>query len=655
VCENMCVSKLNVRIFVYMPNNYENTSLWRTSLVAPENDANAKYYGRLSSAYEIFRQRAASITARIQSQMPNLTLHDVTHLDALWETASLVAGPNYPLNPLEGFVFGGAVLLHDAALCFEAYRGGSIEVRSNPVWKDAYAVECTFENDNRSDEEKITAADFSALRQLHARQAEDLVNHSWSNPDDETGLFLIDDSHLREHLGQLIGQIAASHHWNIEDVASRLPSQINALGEFPRKWQIDAVKVACLLRCADPLHIDNTRAPDFFHVLLRRKGISFQHWQAQNRLGRPYLDSSDRSDETIVITSTRSFPESDADSWWVAYDAVCLADKEIRSSNALLESRNIQNSPAFKIKRIRGTDSPERMSDHIRAIGWVPCSVEIHVGNIEHLVKTLGGQSLYNEHLVDFLAVAIRELIQNARDAVCAKRIFASGYKGEIRVRLAHHEGRLILLVEDDGIGMSQRVLTGPLLDFGTSFWTSSLVRSEWQGLQSSSFQSVGKFGIGFYAVFMVSDAVKVSSRRYDDGLDSAFQISFPRGLVLRPLLTKGRFLDYDTSTCVTLEIKDEFVFDDNEILIKRNLMNSTNFCVSFPSYISAIVAGIDVDVVYLDPQSHRHEVHNSKFDNMTNQGKWLNMISFADSQNDPVLHLHITKNSRSCLKSSQT
>jgi hypothetical protein len=54
--------------------------------------------------------------------MPTYTVHDLTHADALWETASLVTGPDVELNPAEGFVLGAAFLFHDAAMGLAAYR-----------------------------------------------------------------------------------------------------------------------------------------------------------------------------------------------------------------------------------------------------------------------------------------------------------------------------------------------------------------------------------------------------------------------------------------------------------------------------------------------------------------------------------------------------
>ena len=342
--------------------SFENTTLWQSSLARQENDQFHNERERLRSQFFTFRKKVSQLVTRISAQLPNLTLHDISHLDALWEVASLIAGSDYPLNPLEGFILGGAFLLHDAALCFEAFGGGVNEVRATRAWQDAFVAESQRDGERLREEIK-KVADFLALRQLHAEQAETLVEREWPYPDSSGSTYLIDDEHLRRHLGKLIGQIASSHHWSIEEVGSRLRQQVNAPGEFPRTWRIDPVKIACLLRCADALHIDNNRAPDFLYALFKQRGISFLHWQAQNWLSHADLDSSD--DTAVLITSTCAFPEESSDSWWIAFDAVCVADKEIQASNALLKSRETAQSTSFQVRRTKGTDSPEDMAQYI--------------------------------------------------------------------------------------------------------------------------------------------------------------------------------------------------------------------------------------------------------------------------------------------------
>ena len=624
----------------------ERTSLWQKTLASPEKDDNKNERDLLRTALLSFRKNTEQLVSRIAAVLPGLTRHEISHLDGLWETASLIAGENYPLTPLEGFVFGGSVLLHDSALCFEAYEGGVEGLRGTTIWKDAHVAEAD-KNSHASEEELKAAADFATLRQLHADQSFKLAEKSWKDPDTGQDIYLIENYQLRKHLGQLIGQIASSHHWDIEKVASILRNQVNALSDFPREWRIDPVKIACLLRCADAAHIDNSRAPDFLHALLQRRGISFTHWQAQNRLARVDLDQLDRNKSTILFTSTRQFSETEADSWWVAYDATCLIEKEIRASNALLESREAgSSSPPFQIKRVKGTESPERMTEHIQVNGWTPCTAELHVGNMENLVRTLGGEQLYGSG-IDKLEVTVRELIQNARDSIHARRVVEPDYVGCITVRIHKHEDSHWLSVEDDGVGMSKRTLTGPLLDFGTSFWTSSLVQHEFPGLRSSRFQPVGQFGIGFYSVFMIADEVHITSKRWDEGLDYANQIIFKNGISFRPLLKNGRCpeLTSNTSTIVSLRLRQNVLEENFKVEVKRNLMGSKNLFVGISNYLSAIVAGLDTKVCYIGPDKVKEDIHAGKcFDEMDVQG-WLKQISFAEYQeNKEEIITHIQK-----------
>lgn len=612
----------------------KNTSLWNVSLAEVKDDKYSEQRDDLRSSFLKFRNNASMLVSQISGVLPGLTQHDITHLDALWETASIICGDDYPLSPLEAFVLGGSILLHDSALCFEAYENGVEGVRETVTWKDHYASlkdQCS----NEKEEEDQSSADFAALRSLHAQQAEELGEMGWRDPDTNQELFLIENPTLRKHLGKLIGQIAASHHWNIDDVISRLPNQVNTLSSYPREWRIDPVKLACILRCADAAHIDNERAPDFLHALIKRRGISYVHWQAQNKLASVDIDQSDSTGSTLLFTSTRNFLESESESWWVAYDAICMIDKEIRDSNALLESRSIPLKQ-FQVKRVRGVESPELMSNYLQTEGWNPCMAEIHVGNIEGLVDSLGGEKLYGAGC-DKLEVILRELIQNSRDSIHARRISDEDFSGRITVRIRNVSGDYWLFVEDDGVGMSKRVLTGPLLDFGTSFWTSSLVQSEFPGLRSSRFKSVGKFGIGFYSVFMVSDEVRVSSRPWKGGEADVWQVYFKNGLSLRPILKNSVPLDLPSkaSTQISVRLK-KGTFDGDKITIKRNLMNSKNLEVSIDEYISAICTGLDVSVFFSHDDSEGIEVHPEAI-NDNNKLNWLHSIAFSKHQNEEV------------------
>ncbi len=152
--------------------------------------------------------------------------------------------------------------------------------------------------------------------------------------------------------------------------------------------------------------------------------------------------------------------------------------------------------------------------------------------------------------------------MQNAADAVDARAVLDGDFvvsESRITVKFTKDEGVYILSIEDDGLGMSERTLTGALLDFGTSFWRSDAARNEFPGLQAR-FVPRGRYGIGFFSVFMWADSVKVSSRRYSEGISDARVLEFTAGLGSRPILRPAASGESSTrfNTKVTLRIPEE-------------------------------------------------------------------------------------------------
>ena len=622
----------------------KNTTLW-TETLAPSNDnLHQDKIEELRTSLLKFRENVSFLVSNISKKLPDLTQHDISHLDALWEVASLIVGKDYPINPLEAFVLGGSILLHDSALCVEAYENGEAGLRETIEWKDAFADLCDKQtNEQQTELQKL--ADFIALRQLHAQQAENLIERIWIDPETNQQMFLLENQILRKHLGKLIGQIAASHHWDIEFLISKLSTQQNSISSFPREWRIDSVKIACILRCADAAHIDNERAPDFLHALIKRQGISLDHWKAQNKLANVDIDQSEDGEDTLIFTSTLDYQENESEAWYVAYDAACLVDKEIKSCNQILK-RN-RNSNVFQVKKVKGVESPEEMSKYIKPNGWKPCSAKVHVGNIEKVIQNLGGEMLYGSNS-DNLEIVLRELIQNSRDSIKARSIFDKNFESKIQISVQTNKDAVSLVIEDDGLGMSERVITGSLLDFGTSFWTSSLVRSEFPGLRSSNFKSIGKFGIGFYSVFMIAEQVFISSKNWDKGVDDIIEVKFPQGFTLRPILTKGEVQDYNSqiSTRIKIKLKPQIINSKLQVQIRTNRQGAKNFNVHLSQFISALSAGIDVPIYFKEENEEEILVHERIDKKDFDKKAWLEQISFSNhlTENQELISKNISR-----------
>jgi len=615
-------------------NTYQETLLWRKTL-ASSDDTNDSLRSQLRESYENARENASVVLNKIQEQFPKLTLHDISHVDSLWQTASVIIGrENYPITPLEGYVLGCSFLFHDAALCYEAY-GGKDQLRLRKEWKDYFADEQN--NYEKSAEDKELDTDFRTIRFLHGTFASEMVTKTFEH-DNGTTFHIIKDDDLRKHLGMLIGSIAASHHWNISDI-NKLPPQINAMAGYPAEWRIEPRKLACIIRCADAAHIDGGRAPEHLLKVLEINGVSFDHWNAQNHLSQ--IDCDINNPHQAIITSTLPFIEDDFASWNVAYDAIHILDKEIKSSNNLLAK--INPDLCFEITQIAGASSRETLLEYLRTEGWTPCSASIHIADVKSLIEKLGGSHLYGER--DHILVVLRELIQNARDAVKA-RTYVDEYfdhkDARINIEVEKEANNYWISVSDNGIGMNRDTITSSLLDFGSSFWASDLAKIQYPGLRSSSFRSVGKFGIGFYSVFMVASEVRVESRRYDSSHEDSIILKFPNGLSLTPIMVpiKGN-TGYNTK--VKFKINPGVFQWTGGYEIKR--FEGSSMDVPFSAVLSSVCAGLDVDVYYQQVGEAHLKIHTNIASSNLDKREWLRDISYANFQKNENLDNFIEDN----------
>jgi hypothetical protein len=251
-----------------MDNNYEHTSLWQTAF-APKDDGCNERRGRLIAAYKEFRSRVSDLLQLIHSELPGLTVHDITHVDKLWDVASEIAGPSYLLNPSEAFVLGGAFLLHDAAHCRAAFPGGLAEIQAKTEWKDVAARHDFKPEALVPGSTEFQTVLFDALRALHPKQARTLAFASWAAPGETPQLLLPDDG-LRNAYGAVIGEIAESHWWYPHRLETLADRTINApVCLQPAKWLVDRLKLAALLRTSDAAHLDANRAPRFLYALVQ--------------------------------------------------------------------------------------------------------------------------------------------------------------------------------------------------------------------------------------------------------------------------------------------------------------------------------------------------------------------------------------------------
>lgn len=503
----------------------------------------------------------------IRNDFPRLTDHSLTHSRMLWNYASIIIGESTVfLNPLEAFVLHITFLIHDSGMCYSILNNIG-EIQQDPLYLD-------FIKQYGDKEINIEDALFYVVRFRHGDYALRVAVEKLSD-----GNYLINDIELREELGLIIGKIAKSHTCNINYIDREFGSRY-CNPNFPTDWSIDCQKLSYILRTADAAHLDNLRTPKSNKLIAEIKGVSKDHWTFQKKLGFPVISV----DNLLAYSTNTPFYEKEQKAWWFCYDALKVLDKELKSANEFFEIKQQKSFQAKGVKSIN--DTLDLGKKYIRTEGWTSIDTNIKVSNPVHIATELGGIQLYGN-----INVAVRELIQNSIDAINLYRTHTGQDNpevGELKITIEQDGDKYFLIVTDNGIGMSQTLLTNELLDFGGSYWKSNKFTIDFEGIKTKGFESIGKFGIGFFSVFMLGKRISVTSWKFGESIDNMKTLDFYDGINSNPLLRtptdaeKNRVVDRGTSIKIELFIDpyDKTGFVGNSTFVDNKLFNLIRFFV---------------------------------------------------------------------------
>jgi molecular chaperone HtpG len=121
---------------------------------------------------------------------------------------------------------------------------------------------------------------------------------------------------------------------------------------------------------------------------------------------------------------------------------------------------------------------------------------QVHLGGVLDVLAN---------HLYSSEKVFIRELLQNACDAITARQLSEPSHAGAIHVELHTQGPNPLLVIEDNGIGLNEAEVQQFLSSIGSS--------SKKEHLGNQRDQFIGQFGIGLLSCFMVSDQITLMTR----------------------------------------------------------------------------------------------------------------------------------------------
>ncbi|MCH5278723.1 MAG: ATP-binding protein [Christensenellaceae bacterium] len=330
------------------------------------------------------------------------------------------------------------------------------------------------------------------LRSLHPFRIDEVLdnNKAWVNIFDDIPSMMPDRDTIIE--------VCKAHGEDRETIKK------NERLEYTASEDIDPLFCAMLLRLADLLDFDDTRAPEvlYRHVVNNEK--SRKEWDKHRAsMGFNYHD-----EPSTVRLPYRARCESPGIEHTIR-DFLNWVDDELSGCAGLQKlcekdwQRNFPFPYAVDRKGIKST-------------GYSSGDFKLTMDQ-EQILALLTGENLYDSNFV-----FVRELLQNAIDATLLRAKMDQSFSLE-NARIDFWEwtdekGNIWFRVDDRGTGMTQGMLQRYFLKVGNSYYNSKeLMRDLHDHGQSTEYKGISRFGIGFLSCFLCGDYAEVSTRYFDD------------------------------------------------------------------------------------------------------------------------------------------
>ncbi len=459
--------------------------------------------------------KMALYLSEIRRYFHHFTDHSITH------STSIISkiGDLLELEQLNGlsntelYLLIGSALIHDIGMVVAEHEARIL--KEDPLFQEERkkilpAMGFAYENDwTLGGVERVVVAEY--VRQHHGKRCTMNLNTS-GNP---ANLLTGGDQELIKWLGR----ISEGH--------SLAFSKITDTSIYPTDVMVGSIEhaniqfLAICLRIGDLLDIRTPRAdPILYNLSQPLEILSQAHWDQYNDIHLQNVAPN----KNIKISGT--CPTQDAER--VLREWIKWLEDECERSTVTLNTC----SPQYRIHigRIEYEVKPmqnEHGQPRYEFNNYRFCIDE------ERIFKRLFGNRLYGRPLT-----ALRELIQNAIDATRVrvvyersqkpdwqrlslndkKKVFEKEYLSrssdlEIKVilkpQICPKTGRekLWLHISDQGIGMSHDVIQRYLLTIGRSRWQEDIE------IKKLGITTIGKFGIGFLSMFMISDQTIIETQ----------------------------------------------------------------------------------------------------------------------------------------------
>ncbi|MFZ5644662.1 MAG: HD domain-containing protein [Bacillota bacterium] len=409
----------------------------------------------------------------ISSYFPLYTRHDCHHGYEVIERMYDVIKPNLLLDSEDSFTDDELFCLIISAYAHDV----GMTLYENNYDKEKILNELGLPNDVDNHSEKLC----NYLRDNHADRGLQFLRNSDVS------------KYVPEHLRGLIGGIMKGHNMTPKALMSELPKEA-AIG----RKSSDPRALSVILCCADAIEFSDTRVLDIaFNEAKSREDDSAQRSLIEMRKHRSVGCGLAVSKEGLIIAA------GDFDDAQVLHATHSTLDQMESWIKDYIIFNNRLKRPVLRLTN----HSIIRDAFTMDGFKYFPIAIKIDEYQIKELLTS---QRLWGNEP----GVPIRELVQNAVEA-CRYRShitpMISDYNPKVEI-IVDYDNREISVV-DNGCGMDENDITDFFLQIGKSKSRDPKFKAD---LKNTGYESIARFGVGFWSVFSIADIAIVSTHAFN-------------------------------------------------------------------------------------------------------------------------------------------
>lgn len=459
----------------------EDTALWKTYVDRVSDD-------RSSWVHKIYDD-STSYLKDVRRTFPNYTLHDETHvLNVLDAIAGILGDQISQLSESEAELLIMAACLHDLGMVYteeEKKRcfGDKTKTREFLRKNSPERLGCPAEEWPEDLQQWY-------LRWLHPFRLLDVFqNEGW-----KTSLKAWPMEAMPK---RCVIAVCEAHGQSPEEFS------VKSEMEYLRASDADPLFCALLLRLADLLDFDDTRAPRVLYSYVFCNKKSQEEWDKHQASGGfRYPDSP--SMEKLPYKARCTNPGIEH----AVRDFLDWIDSELNTCARLQQKCHDNWQRTFPFPR-----SVDR--EEVESEGYVSGDFQMTMDQAR-IMELMTGEELYDNN-----DVFVRELLQNAIDATLLRlemdRDFA---EEEARIDLWEWndaDGNIWFRIDDQGTGMTRGMLQRYFLKVGNSYYNSKELKRDLQDHgRMGDYPAISRFGIGFLSCFLCGTFAEVSTLYFD-------------------------------------------------------------------------------------------------------------------------------------------